>query len=237
MFCPRKHAEAAHPLPSATPLPSPPDQVQVKRQKAPFSSVVLGNRRYRHHQPTRKSSSVPPFQEYHPRLDVLRLGGTFHHLIHSIRARSRSSFFRSSNMAVEVSLNSPLANNLQAAIQSKLIEAGFVAGDDPSLAEYVVLMVVNGKDQEQITQELSTDILDVPAGDGRVEDFSRWIFQQAEELYRQEQGQNEPAPAPVMPQQAAQVPGADIKSEDPIKQEDQDENMGDATPSQSSDQM
>ncbi|KHN98504.1 nuclear polyadenylated RNA-binding protein Nab2 [Metarhizium album ARSEF 1941] len=83
-------------------------------------------------------------------------------------------------MSVEVSLNTPLADALYAAIKPKLIEVGWHTGSDDSanLSEYIVLMLVNGKTQGQIAADLSTDLLQLPADDTTVHDFSRWLFEQ-----------------------------------------------------------
>ena len=55
-------------------------------------------------------------------------------------------------MAVEVALNTPLAEALGNVVQPKLTEVGWSTGglDDSALTEYIILMLVNGKTQEQI---------------------------------------------------------------------------------------
>lgn len=87
-------------------------------------------------------------------------------------------------MPVEVSLNTPLADALNAAIQPKLIEVGWGTGgaDDSALAEYIVLMLVNGKTQDQIASELSNDLLNLGPDDPSTRDFSQWLFQQIDAL-------------------------------------------------------
>jgi hypothetical protein len=98
-------------------------------------------------------------------------------------------------MAVEISLNTPLAEALNAAIQPKLVEVGWGTGgaDDSALAEYIVLMLVNGKTQEEISSELAGDFLTLPPDDPTVRDFSGWLFEQIEYLNAQLNG----APVPV----------------------------------------
>ncbi|KAG8532644.1 uncharacterized protein KY384_002521 [Bacidia gigantensis] len=83
-------------------------------------------------------------------------------------------------MAVEVALNTPLADALGNAVQSKLMETGWAAGglDDSALGEYIILMLVNGKTQDQIAEELSTDLLSLPLEDTGPAEFSRWLFEQ-----------------------------------------------------------
>lgn len=83
-------------------------------------------------------------------------------------------------MPVEVELNTPLADALNAAIQPKLVEVGWGTGggDESALAEYIILMLVNGKTQDQIAAELSGDLLSLPPDDPGVHEFSKWLFEQ-----------------------------------------------------------
>lgn len=93
-------------------------------------------------------------------------------------------------MPVEVSLNTPLAEALNAAIQPKLVEVGWGTGgaDDSALAEYIILMLVNGKTQDQIAAELSGDLLNLGPDDPSTRDFSQWLFEQIEALNAQLNG-------------------------------------------------
>src|SRR5271169_4888257 len=93
-------------------------------------------------------------------------------------------------MSVEVSLETPLAEALNAAIQPKLVEVGWSTGgaDDSALAEYIILMLVNGKTQDQIAAELSGDLLNLRPDDPGARDFSQWLFQQVEYLSGLEHG-------------------------------------------------
>lgn len=83
-------------------------------------------------------------------------------------------------MSVEISLNTTLAEALNAAILPKLVEVGWGSGgsDDSALAEYIILMLVNGKTQQQIATELSGDLLSLSPDDPGVRDFSSWLFEQ-----------------------------------------------------------
>lgn len=90
-------------------------------------------------------------------------------------------------MSVEVVLESPLAHALNSAIQPKLVEVGWSTGgaDDSALSEYIILMLVNGKTQEQIAAELSGDLLNLGPDDPGARDFSQWLFEKVEELNSQ----------------------------------------------------
>ena len=50
-------------------------------------------------------------------------------------------------MSVEISIESPLAQALNSAIQPKLVEVGWSSGggDEGQLAEYILLMLANNK--------------------------------------------------------------------------------------------
>jgi hypothetical protein len=66
-------------------------------------------------------------------------------------------------MAVQVTLNTPLAEALNNVVQPKLVDVGWSIGglDDSALSEYIILMLVNGKTQDQIASELSNDLLNL----------------------------------------------------------------------------
>ncbi|KAG7006337.1 hypothetical protein G7Y79_00015g039270 [Physcia stellaris] len=93
-------------------------------------------------------------------------------------------------MAVEVTLNSPLAEALSNVVQPKLSEVGWSTGglDDSALTEYIILMLVNGKTQEQIAAELSNDLLNLEPDDSGAIEFAAWLFNQVEELHVQING-------------------------------------------------
>jgi hypothetical protein len=90
-------------------------------------------------------------------------------------------------MTATVTLGTPLADALSNVVQPKLVEMGWSAdgGEDSALTEYVILMLVNGKSQQQIADELSNDLLNLGEGDTQALDFSRWLFEQVDELDRQ----------------------------------------------------
>ncbi|UKZ77962.1 hypothetical protein TrVFT333_005696 [Trichoderma virens FT-333] len=87
-------------------------------------------------------------------------------------------------MSIEIGLGTPLADALNAAIPPKLVEVGWGTGgsDDSALAEYIILMLVNGKTQDQIAAELSGDLLNLPLDDPVVHEFSKWLFDQVHML-------------------------------------------------------
>ena len=89
-------------------------------------------------------------------------------------------------MSVEVGLDTPLAKALGDAVQTRLMDTGWANGglDDSALGEYIILMLVNGKTQEQIASELATDLLSLPPEDTGAAEFSRWLFEQVEALHK-----------------------------------------------------
>lgn len=93
-------------------------------------------------------------------------------------------------MAVEVTLNTPLAEALSDLVQPKLSEIGWNTGglDDSALGEYIILMLVNGKTQDQIAAELSNDLLNLDPDNTEPVEFSRWLFEQVELLNNQFNG-------------------------------------------------
>ncbi|KAI0021023.1 hypothetical protein F4780DRAFT_739811 [Xylariomycetidae sp. FL0641] len=93
-------------------------------------------------------------------------------------------------MAIEVAMNTPLADALNSAIQPKLVEVGWSSGgpDDSALSEYIILMLVNGKTQDQIAAELAGDLLSLGPDDPGARDFAKWLFDQIEVLNREVNG-------------------------------------------------
>ncbi|KAI1213777.1 uncharacterized protein F4807DRAFT_409019 [Annulohypoxylon truncatum] len=93
-------------------------------------------------------------------------------------------------MAVEVVMNTPLADALNMAIQPKLVEVGWASGgaDDGALSEYIILMLVNKKTQDQIAAELAGDLLSLGPDDPGARDFAKWLFDEIETLNAQLNG-------------------------------------------------
>ena len=93
-------------------------------------------------------------------------------------------------MAVEVALNTPLAEALSNVVQPKLSEVGWSTGglDDSALGEYIILMLVNGNTQEEIAAEIYNDLLNLGSDDTGASDFAKWLFEQVDNLNRQLNG-------------------------------------------------
>lgn len=113
-------------------------------------------------------------------------------------------------MSVEVVLETPLAQALNNAILPKLVEVGWSAGggDDTALAEYIILMLANGKTQEQVAVELSGDLLSLGPDDPGARDFSQWLFQQVELLSSQQSSATAGVAAPITDVQVDMANGA-----------------------------
>lgn len=96
-------------------------------------------------------------------------------------------------MAVEVVAGTPLAEALQNVVQPKVVEVGWSTGaqDDSYLSEYIILMLVNAKTQDQIASELANDLLGLGDDDASAVEFARWLFEQVNLLNAQLNG---PAP-------------------------------------------
>lgn len=101
-------------------------------------------------------------------------------------------------------MNTSLTDALAGRIQPKLVDIGWsIGGEDSSpLSEYICLMLVNGKNQEQIASELSGDLLGLGPDDPSATEFSKWLFEQVETLsskFSQEQTKVEEKYEPVEP--------------------------------------
>lgn len=132
-------------------------------------------------------------------------------------------------MLPQITLESPLAQAVANAIQPKLVEMGWSDGSESPLIEYIVLMLVNGKTQEQIATELSNDFLGLDEGDTAALEFSHWLFGQVEQLNQQING----APNNAAMGQPIPSSGGFDPSGQPIAQTSgeaygQDAEMGDA---------
>ncbi|KAN0062654.1 mRNA-binding protein nab2 [Thecaphora frezii] len=75
-----------------------------------------------------------------------------------------------------IEVQSTVAKALQDAIQRALAEHAYSPADDPVMAEYIVVMLANQKSPAQITAELR-DLVGPEYND----DFTRWIWQQAQQ--------------------------------------------------------
>ncbi|ORY66207.1 uncharacterized protein BCR38DRAFT_429597 [Pseudomassariella vexata] len=90
---------------------------------------------------------------------------------------------------MSIESNTPLAEALGSVIKPKLIENGWATEDnDQPMAEYIVMMLVNGKTQDEIATELAGEILGLGSDDPTVRDFARWTFEQIQALNAQQNG-------------------------------------------------
>jgi hypothetical protein len=100
-------------------------------------------------------------------------------------------------MAVQITTDGPLGKALQAVVGPKLVDLGWSSGpQDNSLTEYIILMLVNGKTQEDISNELARDLLALSDDDMSAVNFATWLFHEVDELNAQING---PAVAPPEP--------------------------------------
>lgn len=115
-------------------------------------------------------------------------------------------------MGVQVTLNTPLAEALNNVVQPKLVEVGWSMGgaDDSALSEYIILMLVNGKTQDQIASELSNDLLNLGPDDSGAVDFSRWLFEQVDVLNKEISDDSATQTAAPMMQTEAQATTSQI---------------------------
>ncbi|KAF2083664.1 hypothetical protein K490DRAFT_60282 [Saccharata proteae CBS 121410] len=130
-------------------------------------------------------------------------------------------------MAVELAVGTPLAEALHNVVQPKLTEVGWSMGDDSALTEYIILMLVNGKTQEQIASELSNDLLGLGPDDPNALEFSRWLFEQVD---IQNAALNGAPAAPSVPDSSAAATPADAPPT-AAETQPQDSEMSDTTPS------
>lgn len=86
-------------------------------------------------------------------------------------------------MSIQVPAGSDLAAAIGRQIQRKLEALEWTAaGDDSSpLSEYITLLLVNGKTQDEIASEISGENLEI-AGKEAAEEFSRWLFETLQRL-------------------------------------------------------
>jgi hypothetical protein len=94
-------------------------------------------------------------------------------------------------MAVDFSIGTPFAAELQGLVQPKLAEYGWTTGDpeDSTIFEYILLMLGNNKDEAQIASELSNDLLDLGPDNSETQQFAHWLFEQIDTMRRQYNGE------------------------------------------------
>ena len=110
-------------------------------------------------------------------------------------------------MPVEVHPNTPLADAIISSVQPKLLDVGWGTGgqDDAALAEYIVLMLVNGKTQEEIASDISGELLNLGPDDPVANDFASWLFQEVDAINNRLSGAPEAQQA--APDDAMQISG------------------------------
>lgn len=93
-------------------------------------------------------------------------------------------------MLPAITQDSQLAIAVANVVRPKLVEMGWSTddGQESALIEYIVLMLVNGKTQQQLATELSNDFLGLEEGDTQALEFSKWLFGQVEILDQQING-------------------------------------------------
>jgi hypothetical protein len=85
--------------------------------------------------------------------------------------------------------DSPLAIQLQHVVQPKLAEFGWTTGgDDTTLFDYILLMLANDKNETQVAQELSSDLLDLGDDNTETQQFAQWLFETIGTLKQQLSG-------------------------------------------------
>ncbi|KIW03156.1 uncharacterized protein PV09_05799 [Verruconis gallopava] len=88
-----------------------------------------------------------------------------------------------------ISAESPLGQALNERVLPKLMELGWSSGEqDDTLSEYIILMLANGNNEEQIATELATDLLNTEPDDPAPANFAKWLFQQVNELQQAQGG-------------------------------------------------
>ncbi|KAI9722816.1 MAG: hypothetical protein M1828_004382 [Chrysothrix sp. TS-e1954] len=135
-------------------------------------------------------------------------------------------------MATDIAAGSKQEAALQNALQARLIEAEFISGDDSTIADYIVLMIANGKNQSEIQAEVA-DTLDVSAEDQRTTELVAWLFQQVRLLQGQSSSeQNDVQGATGQPQQTSGEAHATQPSDAQQIHQDMEAEMEDASMTQ-----
>lgn len=94
----------------------------------------------------------------------------------------------------ELVLGTPLADALNAAIQSKIADLGWASGSSEvtAMSEYFILLLSNGKTTEEIASEISGDLLGLGPEDQTAPAFAQWLIEQANILNSQMGASNPP---------------------------------------------
>ncbi|USW56213.1 Putative nuclear polyadenylated RNA-binding protein Nab2/ZC3H14 [Septoria linicola] len=109
-----------------------------------------------------------------------------------------------------VDAGSDHAQQLQSAIQPKLMENGWVTDEnDMTLAEYVTMMIVNGKDAQAVQAELGNDLLAIGDDNPEVIGFTKWLYDQVQAITQPQQQQQQEQPQQQMDSNGAPSDQAD----------------------------
>ena len=79
--------------------------------------------------------------------------------------------------------DTPAATRLRTSVHERLVAEGWTQDDDSSFAEYVVLMLLNGKKEEEVIAELQGELLENAPG---IPAFVQWLFQQYNQINQEQ---------------------------------------------------
>jgi len=87
----------------------------------------------------------------------------------------------------ELVIGTPLADALNVAIQNKIADLGWASGSSEvsAMSEYFILLLNNGKTQDEIVSEISGDLLGLGPEDQTAPAFAQWLIEQANGLSSQ----------------------------------------------------
>ncbi|KAK3337201.1 hypothetical protein B0T19DRAFT_350644 [Cercophora scortea] len=90
-------------------------------------------------------------------------------------------------MSIEITLGTPLADALNMVIQGKIADLGMASGsaEATAMSEYFILMLANGKTQDEIAAEIAGDLLGLGPDDQTAPAFAKWLFEQIDTLHAQ----------------------------------------------------
>lgn len=90
-------------------------------------------------------------------------------------------------MSAELALGTPLADALNTAIQNKIADYGWASGssEGAAMSEYFILMLANGKTENDISSEIAGELLGLGPDDQTAPAFARWLVEQYQVLSSQ----------------------------------------------------
>ncbi|KAK1752375.1 hypothetical protein QBC47DRAFT_388268 [Echria macrotheca] len=90
-------------------------------------------------------------------------------------------------MSAELALGTPLADALNGAIQNKIADLGWAGGssEGAAMSEYFILMLINGKTADDISSEISGELLGLGPEDQTAPAFAQWLIEQYHTLAAQ----------------------------------------------------